>query len=84
MKWGSGDDAFQAGPIVLSGGIIQDFSNSWHARESRERTLIGKTESGKVYFFVSRKKISLTRVGEILASDPIFQSDPITILNLDG
>ena len=25
MKWGSGDDAFQAGPLVLSGGIVQDF-----------------------------------------------------------
>ena len=25
MKWGSGDDAFQAGPLVLSGGMIQDF-----------------------------------------------------------
>ena len=24
-KWGSGDDAFQAGPLVLSGGIVQDF-----------------------------------------------------------
>ena len=84
MKWGSGDDAFQAGPLVLSGNTLQDFWQSWHARESHERTLIGKTKTGKVYFFVSRKQISLTRAGEIIASNPIFQIDPITVLNLDG
>lgn len=84
MKWRSGDDAFQAGPLVLSGGIIQDFWDSWHARWAYERTLIGKTESGKIYFFLSQKKISLTRAGEIIASNPIFQHDPITVLNLDG
>ncbi len=84
MKWGSGDDAFQAGPLVLSGGVMQDFGQSWHARDSHERTLIGKTQSGRVYFFVSRKQISLSQVGEIISMNPLFQSDPITVLNLDG
>ncbi len=84
MKWGSGDDAFQAGPLVLSGGIIQDFWDSWHAREAHERTLIGKTESGKIYFFLSRKQLSLTEIGEQIRIDPRFQHDPITVLNLDG
>lgn len=76
--------AFQAGPLVLSGGIIQDFWDSWHARESHERTLIGKTQSGKVYFFVSPQKKSLTQAGQKVLSDPRFQHDPITVLNLDG
>jgi hypothetical protein len=84
MKWGSGDNAFQAGPLVLSDNILQDFGQSWHAREPHERTLIGRTISGKVYFFLSRKQISLTRAGEIISNNPIFQSDPITVLNLDG
>ncbi len=84
MKWGSGDDAFQAGPLVLSGNLLQDFWDSWHARWEYERTLIGKTESGKVYFFVSRKRLSLTEVGEQIRIDPRFQHDPITVLNLDG
>lgn len=84
MKWGSGDDVFQAGPLVLSGNILQDFWDSWHANWEYERTLIGKTESGKVYFFVSRKRLSLTEVGEQIRIDPRFQHDPITVLNFDG
>ena len=84
MKWGSGDDAFQAGPLVLSGNILQDFGQSWHARESHERTLIGKTKTGKVYFFISRQQLSLSQIGEQIARDPRFQQDPITVLNLDG
>jgi hypothetical protein len=84
MKWWSEDDAFQAGPLVLSGGIIQDFGKSWHANESHERTLIGVTQSGKVYFFVSRKQLSLTEVGEQIRLDSRFWKDPITVLNLDG
>lgn len=80
----AGCTAFQAGPLVLSGGILQDFWDSWHARESHERTLIGKTQSGKVYFFVSPQKISLTQAGKEIWSDPRFQNDPITLLNLDG
>ncbi len=83
-KWGSGDDAFQAGPLVLSGGIVQDFWQSWHALWAHERTLIGKTESGKVYFFVSRKQISLSQAGDIISRNPLFQSDRIIVLNLDG
>jgi Phosphodiester glycosidase len=80
----AGCTAFQAGPLVLSGGIIQDFGKSWHANESHERTLMGKTQSGKVYFFISRQQLSLTEVGEQIARDPRFQQDPITVLNLDG
>lgn len=84
MKLGSGDDAFQAGPLVLSSCIAQDFWDSWHARGAYEQTLIWKTQSGKVYFFVSPKKITLTQSGEQIVSDPRFQNDPITLLNLDG
>lgn len=75
---------FQAGPLVLSGNIVQDFGQSWHARESHERTLIGKTASGKVYFFLSRKELSLGEIGERIIRDPRFQTDPITVINLDG
>ncbi len=75
---------FQSGPLVLSGNTLQDFGQSWHAGESHERTLIGKTKTGKVYFFISRKQLSLSQIGEQIARDPRFQQDPITVLNLDG
>jgi uncharacterized protein YigE (DUF2233 family) len=78
------DFSFQAGPLVLSGNILQDFGKSWHANGQHERTLIGKTQSGKVYFFVSRKQLSLIEIGEQIRLDPRFWQDPITVLNLDG
>ena len=84
MKWWGEDDAFQAGPLVLSGNTLQDFWDSWHARESHERTLIGQTASGKVYFFISGQQLSLSQIGEQIARDPRFQQDQITVLNLDG
>lgn len=76
--------AFQAGPLVLSGNILQSFPESWHANGPHERTLIWKTESGKTYFFVFRKPRSLTEVADIIIQDDRFTSDPITLLNLDG
>jgi len=76
--------AFQAGPLVLSGNILQSFPDSWHASGPHERTLIGKTESGKVYFIIFRKPRSLTEVADIIVQDDRFTTDPITLLNLDG
>jgi Phosphodiester glycosidase len=78
------DFSFQAGPLILSGNTLQDFGKSWHANEPHERTLVGKTQSGKVYFFLSRKQLSLTEAGEQIRLDPRFWQDPITVLNLDG
>lgn len=76
------DFAFQAWPLVLSGNIVQDFWNSWHAHEKHERTLIGKTRQGKIYFFIFPEKVSLNEVGEKIRIT--FENDPITLLNLDG
>lgn len=75
---------FQTWPLVLSGNIIQSFSDSWHARGPHERTLLGKTQSGKVYFFIFEKPVSLTEVADIIVQDDRFTIDPITLLNLDG
>ena len=77
-------NAFQAWPLVLSGGILQDFWRSWHAQEKHERTLMGKTFSGKILFFIFTDKVTLGEVGEIISKDPRFTRDPVTLLNLDG
>lgn len=76
--------AFQAGPLVLSGNILQPFHDSWHANGLHERTLLGKTQSGKVYFFLFEKPVTLSEVGDVVVQDSRFQNDPITLLNLDG
>ncbi len=76
--------AFQAWPLVLSGNILQDFWESWHAYGKYERTLIWKTKSGKIFFFVFPKKISLTDVAQDILWNVLFQKDPLTLLNLDG
>lgn len=78
------DFAFQAWPLVLSGGVIEDFWRSWHAREKHERTLLGKTQSGKIFFFVSTLPRTLDEVGSLIFDDERFSHDPITVLNLDG
>lgn len=78
------DSMFQSWPLVLSGNILQPFSDSWHARGPHERTLLGKTQSGKVYFFIFEKPVSLTEVADIIVKDDRFTIDPITLLNLDG
>lgn len=76
--------AFQAWPLVLSGNILQDFGFSWHANEPHERTLIWKTQSGKIFFFISTTPITLRDAGDIILKDSRFTIDPITVLNLDG
>lgn len=76
--------AFQAWPLVLSGNILQDFWESWHAYGKYERTLIGRTKSGKIYFFIFPKKISLTDVAQDILWNDLFQKDLLTLLNLDG
>ncbi len=78
------DIAFQAWPLVLSGGFLQNFWNSWHANEPHERTLLGKTQSGKIYFFSFIKPITLNEVWNRVIKDSRFMYDPITLLNLDG
>lgn len=74
--------SFQAWPLVLSGNVLQDFSRSWHANEPHERTLIGKTQSGKIFFFTFTRPIELAEVWKVIYSS--FRDDPITLLNLDG
>ncbi len=76
--------AFQAWPLVLSGSILQKFWESWHANSKHERTLIGKTQSGKIYFFVSTLPRSLWEIWEKILEDERFNRDSITVLNLDG
>lgn len=78
------DSAIQAWPLVLSGNILQPLWDSWHARGPHERTLIGKTQSGKVYFFIFEKPVTLPQVADIIVQDDRFAIDPITLLNLDG
>ncbi len=78
------DSAFQAWPLVLSENTQQKFWNSWHANWKHERTLIGITQSGKIYFFVSTLPRSLWEIWEKILQDNRFIKDPITVLNLDG
>ncbi len=78
------DFAFQTWPLVLSGNTLQSFGYSWHANEKHERTLIGKTKSGKIYFFVSSFPRSLREIWEKILQDDRFTQDPIIVLNLDG
>lgn len=73
---------FQAGPLVLSGNMLQAFPHSWHANESHERTLMGKTDSGRIYFFVFTEPKTLSEVGKSIQTE--FSHDPITLINLDG
>lgn len=73
---------FQAWPLVLSWWSIPDFSKSWHANESHERTLMGTTEEGKIYFFVFTEKVTLKEAWESIQHS--FQNEWITLLNLDG
>lgn len=84
LKNPSGCFAFQSGPLVLSGNILQDFGESWHAYGKHERTLIGKTDSGRIFFFIFPQKITLTDVARDILLEPLFQKDPLTLLNLDG
>lgn len=74
--------AFQAWPLILSWNILQSFWDSWHANEPHERTLIGKTNAGKIYFFIFTEPKTLNGVGKSIQKD--FSHDPITLLNLDG
>lgn len=74
--------SFQAWPLVLSENLPQSSSGSWHADEPHERTLIGKTKSGKIYFFTFIHPFSLSEVWKVVYSS--FRDDPITLLNLDG
>lgn len=76
--------AFQSWPLVLSGNILQNFWDSWHANSKHERTLIGKTQNGKIYFFVSTFPRSLQEIWEKILTEDRFIQDPITVLNLDG
>jgi exopolysaccharide biosynthesis protein len=76
--------AFQTWPLVLSGNILQNFWDSWHANGKHARTLLGKTKSGKIFFFVSTIPRSLREVWEKILADARFMNDPITVLNLDG
>lgn len=78
------DFGFQAWPLVLSGNILQNFWSSWHANSKHERTLIGKTQSGKIFIFISTLPLSLSEVWQKILSDDRFTEDPITVLNLDG
>ncbi|MBX9809713.1 phosphodiester glycosidase family protein [Candidatus Gracilibacteria bacterium] len=78
------DVAFQAGPLVLSENLLQNFGDSWHANGKHQRTLLGKTKSGKVFVFISTLPLSLSEVGEKILTDERFIKDPITVLNLDG
>ena len=80
----SGCFAFQAWPLVLSGNLLQDFWESWHAYGKYERTLIGRTQSGRIFFFVFSEKTSLTDAAQDILKNNIFQKDPLTLLNLDG
>ncbi|GAB0175052.1 MAG: hypothetical protein HHAS10_09310 [Candidatus Altimarinota bacterium] len=73
---------FQAGPLVLSGGILESFGDSWHANGPHERTLIGITEEGKIYFFLFTEKVTLTEAGEKIREK--FPNENMTLLNLDG
>ena len=77
-------DAFQAGPLVLSGNTLESFSDSWHTSGVYPRTLIGMTRSGKTYFFIFTTPISLHDVWEKIIQDDRFTRDPLTLLNLDG
>lgn len=74
--------AFQGWPLVLSGNILQDFGGSWHANEPHERTLIWRTRSWRLFFFVFSRPKTLSEVGTMIAK--VFDNDPITLLNLDG
>ncbi len=78
------DLGFQAWPLVLSGNILQNFWDSWHANGKHERTLLGKTKSGKILVFISTSPISLSDVWQRILADKRFIRDPITLLNLDG
>lgn len=80
----TGCTGFQAGPLVLSGNVLQGFWKSWHANGKHQRTLLGLTNSGKVYIFVFPYKISLSEVWSIIQNDARFIADSLTLLNLDG
>ena len=73
---------FQAWPLVLTWWHILDILDSWHADEPHERTLIGTTEEGKIYFFIFTEKVSLKVAWESIKLR--FPNDNMSVLNLDG
>lgn len=81
---GQYDFAFQAWPLVLSENMLQNFGESWHANGKHERTLLGRTKSGKVFIFISTLPVSLSEIWRKIRADNRFMYDPITVINLDG
>lgn len=76
---------FQAGPLVINEWIpAWGFSGSWHADERHERTMMGITHGGQVYFFIFHNKITLREAGEKIMQNPKFKHTDIDIVNIDG
>lgn len=73
--------AFQAGPLIASGRILESSNGSWHAEGGHERTILGILDTRAPIIFIFTDKISLREAGEkILGQYP----DVTDLINLDG
>jgi hypothetical protein len=78
--------AFQTGPLIINQDIVQDkFINAaLNGTGDYIRSFLGYTNSGKLLFGITKKRMSLFELAEKLLKNPDLQSENITIINLDG
>ncbi len=79
-------DSFQTGPLLISQNEIQTdlIQNSANGNGRYRRSIIGVTNSGKLFFVATKKSYSLEELGEEILKFDELKNETFDVLNLDG
>lgn len=77
---------FQTGPLVIQHNqiMLENINQTINGKRNNKRTLLGFTEDGFYYFIITRNRIKLFDLAEILLKEAVFQNKDLTVVNLDG